>query len=127
MRRSGKRFCPVTLPRSQHSSPPRAFSDQGITIRDQRYQVYRSQTDFIRRYIFPGGFLPSLTVILDTLTRHTDLNVVQVHDFGHHYAKTLHIWRDAFNAKAAAIQQLGASDEFMRLWDFTLLTARLDF
>lgn len=99
-------------------APQGRFLIQGITIRDQRYQVYRSQTDFIRRYIFPGGFLPSLTVILDTLTRHTDLNVVQVHDFGHHYAKTLHIWRDAFNAKAAAIQQLGASDEFMRLWDF---------
>lgn len=99
-------------------APQGRFLIQGITIRDQRYQVYRSQTDFIRRYIFPGGFLPSLTVILDTLTRHTDLNVVQVHDFGHHYAKTLHIWRDAFNAKAATIQQLGASDEFMRLWDF---------
>lgn len=99
-------------------TPQGRFLIQGITIRDQRYQVYRSQTDFIRRYIFPGGFLPSLSVILDTLTRHTDLNVVQMHDFGHHYARTLHLWRAAFNEHAFAIQQLGASDEFMRLWDF---------
>ncbi len=99
-------------------APQGRFLIQGITIRDQRYQVYRSQTDFIRRYIFPGGFLPSLSVILDTLTRHTDLNVVQMHDFGHHYARTLHLWRAAFNEHAFAIQQLGASDEFIRLWDF---------
>ncbi|MGL5799156.1 MAG: class I SAM-dependent methyltransferase [Plesiomonas sp.] len=99
-------------------TPQGRFLIQGITIRDQRYQVYRSQTDFIRRYIFPGGFLPSLSVILDTLTRHTDLNVVQMHDFGHHYARTLHLWRAAFNEHAFAIQQLGASDEFIRLWDF---------
>ncbi|MGL4957872.1 MAG: class I SAM-dependent methyltransferase [Plesiomonas sp.] len=99
-------------------TPQGRFLIQGITIRDQRYQVYRSQTDFIRRYIFPGGVLPSLSVIFDTLTRHTDLNVVQMHDFGHHYARTLHLWRAAFNEHAFAIQQLGASDEFIRLWDF---------
>ncbi|MBF3188736.1 SAM-dependent methyltransferase, partial [Pseudomonas aeruginosa] len=62
---------------------------QAITIRDQRYEQARRSVDFIQRYIFPGGALPSITVLLQTATNHTQLNLVQLEDFAADYARTL--------------------------------------
>lgn len=93
---------------------------QAITIADQRYQQARRQVDFIQRYIFPGGGLPSVTRIMSLLTRHTSLNLLHFHDIGLHYARTLRHWRQRFMAQLAAVREQGFDDRFIRMWEFYL-------
>ena len=93
---------------------------QAITIRDQRYAQARRSVDFIQRYIFPGGALPSLSVMLDTASRHTPLNLVHLEDFGLDYARTLEHWRDNLRHARAELTTLGYDDTFQRLWEFYL-------
>ncbi|MFW3899094.1 class I SAM-dependent methyltransferase [Pseudomonas bharatica] len=93
---------------------------QAITIRDQRYDQARRSVDFIQRYIFPGGALPSLSVLLDTASRQTDLNLVHMEDFGQGYARTLQHWRDNLHRSRAALMELGYDETFQRLWEFYL-------
>ncbi|MCU0293745.1 MAG: cyclopropane-fatty-acyl-phospholipid synthase family protein [Thermoanaerobaculaceae bacterium] len=93
---------------------------QTITIADQRYDAYRRGTDFIRRYVFPGGHLPSLTALARALTRHSGLVVREVHNLGLHYALTLRRWRQRFMDHWDAALGLGFDDRFCRLWEFYL-------
>ncbi|MEG1039905.1 MAG: cyclopropane-fatty-acyl-phospholipid synthase family protein [Pseudomonas sp.] len=93
---------------------------QAITIRDQRYTQARRSVDFIQRYIFPGGALPSLSVMLDTASHQTALNLVQLEDFGQDYARTLRHWRDNLRQARTALTELGYDDIFQRLWEFYL-------
>ena len=91
---------------------------QAITIADQRYAAARRSVDFIQRYIFPGGSLPSLEVIARHVARHTDLNIVGIEDITQHYARTLRSWRERFMAQAAAVRAQGFDDIFIRMWQF---------
>lgn len=93
---------------------------QAITIRDQRYEQARRSVDFIQRYIFPGGALPSLSVMLQTASCHTALNLVHMEDFGLDYARTLQHWRDNLRQSRTALTELGYDDTFQRLWEFYL-------
>lgn len=93
---------------------------QAITIRDQRYEQARQSVDFIQRYIFPGGALPSLSVMLQTASSHTALNLVHMEDFGLDYARTLQHWRDNLRQSRTALTELGYDDTFQRLWEFYL-------
>ncbi|HEY7886245.1 MAG TPA: cyclopropane-fatty-acyl-phospholipid synthase family protein [Cellvibrionaceae bacterium] len=93
---------------------------QAITIVDQRYDMARKQTDFIQRYIFPGGGLPSATHILQLLTRHTQLNLVHFQEIGQDYARTLNAWRKRFMAELGAVREQGFDDRFIRMWEFYL-------
>ncbi|MZR62253.1 cyclopropane-fatty-acyl-phospholipid synthase family protein [Alcanivorax sp. DP30] len=93
---------------------------QAITVPDQRYDYARKQVDFIKRYIFPGGFLPSVSVMTDHFTRHTDLVATELYDIGHDYARTLHHWRERFLAKLSQIRDLGFDERFLRMWDYYL-------
>lgn len=93
---------------------------QAITIRDQRYAQARRSVDFIQRYIFPGGALPSLSVMLDTASRQTELNLVHLEDFGPDYARTLAHWHDNLRHARAELTNLGYDDTFQRLWEFYL-------
>ncbi|NIF29064.1 class I SAM-dependent methyltransferase [Pantoea sp. Tr-811] len=93
---------------------------QAITIRDQRYAQARRSVDFIQRYIFPGGALPSLSVLLDTASRQTELNLVHLEDFGQDYARTLRHWRDNLRHARSELTALGYDDTFQRLWEFYL-------
>ncbi|MFB4390312.1 MULTISPECIES: class I SAM-dependent methyltransferase [unclassified Pseudomonas] len=93
---------------------------QAITIRDQRYAQARRSVDFIQRYIFPGGALPSLSVLLDTASRQTELNLVHMEDFGQDYARTLAHWRDNLRQERTALLELGYDEAFQRLWEFYL-------
>ncbi|AVD89876.1 cyclopropane-fatty-acyl-phospholipid synthase family protein [Pseudomonas sp. SWI44] len=93
---------------------------QAITIRDQRYAQARRSVDFIQRYIFPGGALPSLSVMLDTASRQTPLNLVHLEDFGVDYARTLEHWRDNLRQSRTTLAALGYDDTFQRLWEFYL-------
>jgi cyclopropane-fatty-acyl-phospholipid synthase len=93
---------------------------QAITIADQRYEQYKSGVDFIKRYIFPGGCLTSVTDMCRTMTMHTDLRMHQLEDIGPHYATTLRHWHDRFNARIDEVREQGYSDEFIRMWQFYL-------
>ncbi len=100
---------------------------QAITCRDQYYAQYREGTDFIRRYIFPGGHLPSIGCLLDVATAHTDLRLFHLEDFSLDYARTLAHWRLRFRAREDAIRAQGYSGRFLRLWDYYLATCEAAF
>lgn len=93
---------------------------QAITIGDQRYEKAKKRVDFIKRYVFPGGFLPSLTALTGSMTRVTPLRAIGVEDIGPHYALTLRHWRERFFSKLADVRRQGFSDEFIRMWEFYL-------
>ncbi|WAG78241.1 cyclopropane-fatty-acyl-phospholipid synthase family protein [Metapseudomonas furukawaii] len=91
---------------------------QAITIRDQRYEQARRSVDFIQRYIFPGGALPSVHKLLDVMTHHSDLNLLHLEDFGDHYARTLRLWHENLRQARNRLEQLGYDEYFYRLWEF---------
>jgi len=93
---------------------------QAITIQDQRYEQAKSEVDFIQKYIFPGGSLPSITAISQSLTRVTDMSIYDIDDIGRHYARTLHDWRERFFKYENKIRQLGYDESFIRLWEYYL-------
>ncbi|WP_394200864.1 class I SAM-dependent methyltransferase [Marinagarivorans algicola] len=93
---------------------------QAITIADQRYHTERDNVDFIQRYIFPGGCLPSNEVIAQHVRKDTDMQIVGLDDITMHYAKTLEHWKAAFMSKLDAVKAQGFDDVFIRMWDFYL-------
>jgi cyclopropane-fatty-acyl-phospholipid synthase len=93
---------------------------QAITIADQRYDAARRSVDFIQRHIFPGSTIPSVTAILDSTTRATDLRLVHLEDIGPHYATTLRRWRESLLANLDAVRALGYPERFIRMWEFYL-------
>lgn len=93
---------------------------QAITMVDNRYQQYVREVDFIKRYIFPGGCLPSISRMANAVADKTDLVIRQVQDIGFDYARTLKDWCDNFMAQRDAVHQLGYDDNFIRLWHFYL-------
>ncbi|MEJ8568656.1 cyclopropane-fatty-acyl-phospholipid synthase family protein [Elongatibacter sediminis] len=93
---------------------------QAITIADQRYVESLQSVDFIQRYIFPGGRLPSSAVMTRTAAEHTDLRLLHLEDIGLHYAKTLRCWRENFFERIAEVRALGYSETFIRMWEYYL-------
>jgi cyclopropane-fatty-acyl-phospholipid synthase len=91
---------------------------QAITIKDQLYKEALKDVDFIKKYIFPGGFLPSINAMVKTISDSTDMKLFHLQDIGPHYAKTLNHWRERFFEKLDEIRGLGYSDEFIRLWEY---------
>lgn len=89
---------------------------QSITISDSRYDQYRKGVDFIQKYIFPGGCLPSITEMSRHFEKSTDLVIHEINDIGLHYARTLNDWRIAFEQEWSHLKSLGYSEEFKRLW-----------
>jgi len=93
---------------------------QAITIPDQRFEYAKKSVDFIQRYIFPGGSLPSHEAILSSVRKHTDLLMVGMQEIGEDYAKTLQIWRERFLTKLDKVHELGFDDYFVRMWNYYL-------
>ncbi len=93
---------------------------QAITIDDRRYESYKKGVDFIKRYIFPGGCLTSVTAMTATLTRVSDMRVFHIEDIGPHYAKTLKRWHERFMARLDEVSRLGYPESFQRMWRFYL-------
>ena len=93
---------------------------QVITIPDQRYKAYSKGSDFIQKYIFPGGHLPSILKILETTSKHTRLNLNHLEEFTEHYAKTLNIWHENFENNLDEVKKLGFDDYFIRMWKMYL-------
>jgi cyclopropane-fatty-acyl-phospholipid synthase len=93
---------------------------QAITMADQRYEQASKSVDFIQRYIFPGGSLPSVEVISRHIARDTDMQIVHLRDITDHYAETLAQWRHRFFARIDEVKGQGFDDQFVRMWDFYL-------
>jgi cyclopropane-fatty-acyl-phospholipid synthase len=93
---------------------------QTITIEDDRFESYRKNVDFIQRYIFPGGCVPSVQVMNSAIAKVTDLTVTRIDDIGLHYATTLNHWRKNFFARLDEVRGLGYSEAFIRMWEYYL-------
>jgi len=93
---------------------------QAITIPDHEADEYRRNVDFIQAYIFPGGFLPSMSAIGRSLRRATDFRVFHQEDFGTHYAETLRRWKTNFRSQLSSVRRLGFDDRFIRMWNYYL-------
>ena len=93
---------------------------QSITIADRLYAQSRDDVDFIKRYIFPGCCIPSVTALTDAMTESSDLRIEHREDIGPHYATTLARWRDNFFANLERVRALGYSESFIRMWEFYL-------
>ena len=92
---------------------------QAITIDDNLFDRYKTKEDFIQKYIFPGGFLPSKKKLYD-LSKNNGLAINQYNSYGLHYSNTLKIWRDEFFKKWEEISKQGFDNKFKRMWHFYL-------
>lgn len=93
---------------------------QVITIPEQRERAYRRRPDYIQRYVFPGGYLPSLAAMTTAMGRDSRLFVQDVEDIGIHYAETLRNWRERFLAARERVHAIGFDERFVRRWEFYL-------
>jgi cyclopropane-fatty-acyl-phospholipid synthase len=100
--------------------PQGAMLLQAITIRDQFYDQARRSVDFIKRFIFPGSFIPSAQAMVNSLARVTDLKMFHMEDIGPHYARTLRLWRERLLARQAEVRALGYPQSFLRMWEYYL-------
>jgi cyclopropane-fatty-acyl-phospholipid synthase len=91
---------------------------QSITINDRMYDQHIKTVDFIRRYIFPGGSIPSVTSLCNAATAASDLRLVHHEDITPHYQKTLIAWRQKFKSHLDEIRTLGYNEQFIRMWEY---------
>jgi cyclopropane-fatty-acyl-phospholipid synthase len=113
-------FAPYFRKCSELLKPDGAMLIQAITIADQRYDEYRKSIDFIQRYIFPGGGLPSSAVMTDAVAHHTDMRLLGLEDIGLHYATTLRHWRRNFLGRLEEVRRQGYPEAFIRMWEYYL-------
>jgi cyclopropane-fatty-acyl-phospholipid synthase len=99
---------------------------QVITISDDQFDAYRRSSDFIQRYIFPGGMLPSMEKLL-ALADESRMRIENIECFGKDYAETLRRWQHNFNRRQEDIRKLGFDEEFARIWRFYLAYCEAGF
>ena len=92
---------------------------QGIVIKDELFERYRANEDFIQKYIFPGGFLPSIN-FMEKLIKKNSLKLEKINSYSDDYARTLSTWRKNFLGVWDKISPLGFDDYFKRMWEFYL-------
>jgi cyclopropane-fatty-acyl-phospholipid synthase len=100
---------------------------QAITITDQVYEQHKDSVDFIKRYIFPGSTIPSITALVSSMTRSSDLRLFHLEDITSSYVKTLQEWRTRFLEQIDQVRTLGYSEAFIRAWDFYLTYCEAGF
>jgi cyclopropane-fatty-acyl-phospholipid synthase len=100
--------------------PGGRFVVQAIVMPEQRYDAYRRGVDFIQKYIFPGGFLPSVAAMQESVGRTSNLRLSEVEDMSEHYARTLKAWRQRFFERIDDVRRLGFDDRFIRMWEYYL-------
>jgi cyclopropane-fatty-acyl-phospholipid synthase len=116
----GETFWPSYFETVHRSLKPGAKACvQTITIADELFERYRTSTDFIQQYIFPGGMLPSQSVF-EKMAKAHGLEVLNKHAFGLDYAETLKRWRKVFMAKLSEVRSQGFDAPFIRTWEFYL-------
>ncbi|MGR3491034.1 MAG: class I SAM-dependent methyltransferase [Shimia sp.] len=106
--------------------PGKSATLQIITIRDDRWEVYRKGVDFIQKYIFPGGMLPSPSVLRQQVER-AGLSTLRSIEFGESYSQTLRRWHDVFNEKWDQVAAMGFDERFKRMWNFYLTSCASTF
>ena len=103
------------------------FAMQGITYNDQKFDTYKNSVDFIKKYIFPGSCLISVSQVTDVMKKYTDFSLSHLEDITIHYATTLKKWRINFLNEISSIKKLGFSDEFINMWEFYLVYCEAGF
>ena len=98
--------------------PDGRMAIQAITIADQHYERAKNSVDFIQAHIFPGSCIPSVTALLSSATRASDLKLVHLEDIGSHYVHTLADWRQRLRDNWKHANELGFDDQILRLWEF---------
>lgn len=93
---------------------------QAIVMPERRYKTYLQSVDFIQKYIFPGGCLPSIAAMQESVARTSNLRLLALEDFAGHYAQTLRAWRKRFLAKLDEVRTLGYDERFIRMWHYYL-------
>ena len=123
----GEKYWPVYFDKiKQCLKPGKQATLQIITIQDARWEVYRKSVDFIQKYIFPGGMLPSPSVLRKEVQR-AGLSVQHSIEFGKSYSQTLRRWFEVFNNKWDNISAMGFDDRFRRMWNFYLTSCAATF
>jgi cyclopropane-fatty-acyl-phospholipid synthase len=123
----GEKYWPVYFNKiKQCLKPGKQATLQIITIQDARWEVYRKSVDFIQKYIFPGGMLPSPSVLRKEVHR-AGLSVQHSIEFGKSYSQTLRRWFEVFNNKWDNISAMGFDDRFRRMWNFYLTSCAATF
>ena len=123
----GEKYWPVYFDKiKQCLKPGKQATLQIITIQDARWDVYRKSVDFIQKYIFPGGMLPSPSVLRQEIHR-AGLSVQHSIEFGKSYSQTLRRWFEVFNNKWDDISAMGFDDRFRRMWNFYLTSCAATF
>ena len=124
----GKKYLPIYFSQCCHLLKPAGqMLLQAIVIPDDRLPSYCRNVDFIQRYIFPGGFLPSPSLIKTCLKEHTDFELSGHETFGLHYAETLARWRSRFWDQIEQVRQLGFDERFIRMWHYYLCYCEAGF
>jgi cyclopropane-fatty-acyl-phospholipid synthase len=100
---------------------------QSIVVADRYYERAKHEVDFIKRYVFPGSCIPSVTALTQSLQRTTDFTLRDLEDIGPHYATTLRHWRERFFNQIDHVRALGYSEAFIRLWEFYLCYCEAGF
>ncbi len=108
-------------------APGGRFGLQSITMPHHRLQATKQSYTWIHKYIFPGGIIPSVEAIEQTLARHTTLHVDDRRSVGLDYAETLNRWRETFLAREPEVRALGFDETFVRMWDFYLAYSEAGF
>lgn len=108
-------------------APRGVMAIQCITIPDRNFDRYRRSTDWIQKYIFPGGLLLSNYEILRSLKRTGDLGVYHMDSFGPHYGRTLRLWREEFDRKLDEVRELGFDEVFLKRWRYYLAACEAIF
>ncbi|MFD5628139.1 MULTISPECIES: class I SAM-dependent methyltransferase [unclassified Streptomyces] len=124
----GAEFWPVyfrTL--DERLAPGGRAALQAITMPHDRMLATRNTFTWIQKYIFPGGLLPSVEAVEQTVREHTALTVTRRDRFGAHYAETLRLWRERFTERADDVAALGFDDTFRRMWTFYLAYSEAGF
>src|SRR5690606_24204817 len=93
---------------------------QAITIEDHRYEQALGSVDFIKRFIFPGSFIPCVSALTGAAARASDLRLVNLEDIGPSYALTLRHWRERFMDQLDEVRRQGYDERFIRMWEFYL-------
>ena len=123
----GEKYWPVYFDKiKQCLKPGKQATLQIITIQDARWDVYRKSVDFIQKYIFPGGMLPSPSALRQEIHR-AGLSVQHSIEFGKSYSQTLRRWFEVFNNKWDNISAMGFDDRFRRMWNFYLTSCAATF
>ncbi len=116
----GQKYWPVYFDTVRDRlKPGKKATLQIITIDDRRFDMYRKGVDFIQKYIFPGGMLPSPAALREEVRR-AGLGLIGSLEFGQSYSQTLRRWHDTFNERWDDVHRLGFDDRFRRMWNFYL-------